>query len=236
MSDLWTIDDLAVLAEKALESGDYNGQTSGRVRAVPDARTIRYYTTLGLIDPPAEMRGRKAFYTRRHVLQLAAIKRLQSRGYTLPQVQEALVGADGRALARWAGLKGGFWADAAENLRPKNSAPRGTVSRSVEPANMRSAESELASAPTRQRFWAEPAGQAGSEAAAPAARAVVHVPVCDGVELVIEGVDPTRIGPALASMSPLLKQLADTLQALRQTSDVSAEKDGTDADADSRAK
>ena len=236
MSDLWTIDDLAVLAEQALESGDYNGQTSGRVRAVPDARTIRYYTTLGLIDPPAEMRGRKAYYSRRHVLQLAAIKRLQSRGYTLPQVQEALVGADGRALARWAGLKGGFWADVAENLRPKNSAPRGTVTRSVEPLDTRSAEGEPASAATRQRFWAEPAVQAGSEAAAPAARAVVHVPVCDGVELVIEGVDPTRIGPALATMSPLLKQLAETLQALRLTGEGSAKQGGTDADKDFWAK
>ena len=74
---LWTIDELGSRVALAL-SVDYDGQASGRVRDVPDRRTIRYYTTLGLIDRPA-LRGRTALYGRRHLLQLVAIKRLQAQ-------------------------------------------------------------------------------------------------------------------------------------------------------------
>ena len=72
------------------------------MRNVPDLRTIRYYTTLGLIDRPAEMRGRTALYSRRHLLQLVAIKRLQARGLSLAQVQEQLLGASDAMLGRLA--------------------------------------------------------------------------------------------------------------------------------------
>src|SRR5262245_45243958 len=76
---LWTIDELGAQVALAL-SVDYEGPHNSRIREVPDRRTIRYYTTLGLIDRPAEMRGRTALYGRRHLLQLVAIKRLQARG------------------------------------------------------------------------------------------------------------------------------------------------------------
>jgi DNA-binding transcriptional MerR regulator len=72
------------------------------VRDLPDLRTVRYYTTLGLLDRPAAMRGRTALYGRRHVLQLVAIKRLQARGLSLAQVQERLVGLSDSALRRLA--------------------------------------------------------------------------------------------------------------------------------------
>src|ERR1700676_2491652 len=88
---LWTLDELCDRVERAL-AVDYHGQASGRVRDVPDRRTIRYYTTLGLIDRPAAMRGRTALYGVRHVLQLAAVKRLQARSLSLAQVQARLVG------------------------------------------------------------------------------------------------------------------------------------------------
>src|SRR6476619_4585304 len=63
----------------------------GRVAAVPDARTVRYYTTLGLVDRPRIV-DREARYSGRHVLQLAAIKRLQSTGARLADVQRRLYG------------------------------------------------------------------------------------------------------------------------------------------------
>src|SRR5215471_1357192 len=88
---LWTIAELGALAERAL-AVDYPGQSNGQVRAVPDRRTIRYYTTLGLIDRPAQMRGRTALYGRRHLLQLVAIKRLQANGLSLQEVQQQLLG------------------------------------------------------------------------------------------------------------------------------------------------
>ncbi len=76
------------------------GPPNGRVRDVPDRRTIRYYTTLGLIDRPAEMRGRTALYGRRHLLQLVAIKKLQARGQSLAEIQQALAGLTDKALGR----------------------------------------------------------------------------------------------------------------------------------------
>jgi DNA-binding transcriptional MerR regulator len=94
----WTIEDLAAHVALAL-SIDYQGPGDGRVREVPDLRTIRYYTTLGLIDRPAAMRGRTALYGPRHLLQLVAIKRLQAKGLTLTQLQARLLGLSDAALA-----------------------------------------------------------------------------------------------------------------------------------------
>src|ERR671932_10436 len=89
---LWTLDELCAQVALAL-AADYAGQASGRVREVPDRRTIRYYTTLGLVDRPAAVRGRTALYGRRHLLQLVAIKRLQAEGRSLADVQVELAAA-----------------------------------------------------------------------------------------------------------------------------------------------
>ncbi|MEW6730697.1 MAG: MerR family transcriptional regulator [Acidobacteriota bacterium] len=66
-------------------------QQDGRVSAAPDIRTIRYYTTLGLLDRP-KMIGRQAQYGRRHLLQLLAIKALQGRSMPLAEIQAKLYG------------------------------------------------------------------------------------------------------------------------------------------------
>src|SRR6516165_6947318 len=102
-ASLWTLDDLSARVALALAE-DYGGQPSGRVRDVPDRRTIRYYTTLGLLDRPVEMRGRTALYGRRHLLQLVAIKRLQTRGLSLAEIQERLLGLPNSRLASLAEL------------------------------------------------------------------------------------------------------------------------------------
>jgi DNA-binding transcriptional MerR regulator len=62
-----------------------------RVSAAPDMRTIRYYTSLGLLDRPL-IKGRVAKYSRRHVLQLLAIKMLQGTALPLSEIQEHLYG------------------------------------------------------------------------------------------------------------------------------------------------
>ncbi len=103
LDHLWTIEELGTRVALAL-SVNYAGPSNGRVRSVPDQRTIRYYTTLGLIDRPAAMRGRIALYGRRHLLQLVAIKRLQARGLTLAELQERLVGQSNAALEKLARL------------------------------------------------------------------------------------------------------------------------------------
>src|SRR5438046_8479073 len=102
-ASLWTLDDLGARVAIALAE-DYDGQPSGRVRDVPDRRTIRYYTTLGLLNRPAEMRGRTALYGRRHLLQLVAIKRLQTRGLSLAAIQQKLLGLNDAALRSLARL------------------------------------------------------------------------------------------------------------------------------------
>ena len=94
----WNLDELAAQVALALSAGNYAGAESGRVRDIPDARAIRYYTTLGLIDRAAEMRGRVAMYSPRHLAQIVAIKKLQARGMSLSQVQEMLTGIAEKAL------------------------------------------------------------------------------------------------------------------------------------------
>src|ERR687896_2416801 len=99
----WTLDELAEQVDAAL-AVDYPGQPSGRVRAVPDRRAIRWYATIGLIDRPVAHRGRTALYGPRHLLQLVAVKRLQAKGLPLVAIQQELAGATDAQLARVARL------------------------------------------------------------------------------------------------------------------------------------
>jgi DNA-binding transcriptional MerR regulator len=99
----WTLDELAERVDAAL-AVDYHGQSSGRVRDVPDRRAIRWYTTIGLIDRPVTHRGRTALYGPRHLLQLVAVKRLQAKGLPLVAIQQELAGATDTQLARVARL------------------------------------------------------------------------------------------------------------------------------------
>jgi DNA-binding transcriptional MerR regulator len=96
----WTLNELGDRVADALRVG-YAGVPSGRVRDVPDARTIRYYTTLGLLDRPA-LRGRTALYGPRHLRQLVAIKRLQAQGLSLAEIQRRLIGQPDATLERLA--------------------------------------------------------------------------------------------------------------------------------------
>jgi len=79
------------------ERGLLEAQADGRVSQAPDARTIRYYGTLGLVDRP-QIQDREARYTRRHALQLAAIKALQAQGLPLSEVQSRLYGRSNSEL------------------------------------------------------------------------------------------------------------------------------------------
>ena len=97
---LMTIETLGEAVRRALDGEE--APANGQVRAVPDIRTIRYYTTLGLIDRPAELRGRTALYAPRHVLQLVAVKRLQAEGLSLADIQARLTGLPDSKLRRLA--------------------------------------------------------------------------------------------------------------------------------------
>lgn len=101
MSDTWTIGELAEHAADALRA---HGQpVNGRVRDLPGERLIRWYTTIGLVDPPLSRRGRIARYGRRHLLQLVAVKRMQATGMSIADIQATLAGATDAMLEEAAG-------------------------------------------------------------------------------------------------------------------------------------
>jgi len=94
----WSLDELVSEAGRLLGTLDLDALAlDGRVSAAPDARTVRYYTTLGLLDRP-RIEGREARYGRRHLLQLAAVKALQAEGLSLGDVQERLYARTDREL------------------------------------------------------------------------------------------------------------------------------------------
>jgi DNA-binding transcriptional MerR regulator len=87
-----TVDQLSSEVVRLLKVNNmYATHADNRVSPEPDTRTIRYYSSLGLIDRPT-IEGRIAKYHRRHVLQLLALKTLQSRSLPLSEIQERLYG------------------------------------------------------------------------------------------------------------------------------------------------
>src|SRR5579859_7864590 len=100
-------------------------RANGRVRDVPNERLVRWYVTVGLVDPPLSRRGRVARYGRRHLLQLVAVKRRQAEGRSLAEIQAELTGATDATLAAIARV------------------PEELLGTPAEPA------------PTRTRFWAD---------------------------------------------------------------------------------
>lgn len=149
--ELWTLEQLPDRVAKLL-SDNYDGQTNGRVRELPNSRTIRWYTTIGLVDRPVATRGRTAMYGPRHLLQLAAVKRLQAAGHTLAEIQERLLGATDDQLADLAQVPrmditwtrapvrvGGFWRSAAH--------PDETTTADTVTANVTDSETESVASP-----------------------------------------------------------------------------------------
>jgi DNA-binding transcriptional MerR regulator len=78
----------------------YQGVRSGRIRDLPDERTVRWYQSVGILDRPSGFRGRAALYGRRHLVQIAVIKRLQAAGFSLESIQGGLAGKTDGELAR----------------------------------------------------------------------------------------------------------------------------------------
>lgn len=211
MEPRWTIQQLADVVWLSLERLGYRGQNSARVREVPDARTIRYYTTLGIVDRPIEFRGRTAYYGRKHLLQLVAIKRLQARGLSLLEVQKCLAGADEARLVGLAELPADFW----DRLAGAEAEARG-----------RSGEAAAAGVPAKarcDRFWAslpeaaepmEPCDEGVKLGVCPA----ISVELGPGIRLVIEGVDAAApaavvreaLKPALAKLAMVIRHLGGT--------------------------
>lgn len=194
---LWTQEELVRRVAAALAGPAYPGAPNGRVRDVPDRRTVRWYTTIGLVDRPAGMRGRTALYGPRHLLQIVAIKRLQARGRSIAEIQAELVGATDSTLLRVAAVD--------EEILS------GPVAEGPVP------EGPVESKPSRgERFWAEPpvaaspaAGGAVTEGVA--VRAAVDLP--GGALLLLPGSpgrpDEEDLRAIRTAAQPLLDLLAE---------------------------
>jgi DNA-binding transcriptional MerR regulator len=215
----WTILELAELAAGTLAAGQPIGsdqaetpewpegaetkagraRANGRVRDMPNERLVRWYVTVGLVDPPLSRRGRIARYGRRHLLQLVAVKRRQAEGRSLAEIQAELAGATDETLAAIARVP-----DAV--LAPET--PR----------------EEGPSAPGR--FWTRQAGQArhadeptpgdaayGDRGTVVATAGLVHgVRLAPGVTLLIESAGrepgPDDVTEIVRAAQPLLAELA----------------------------
>jgi DNA-binding transcriptional MerR regulator len=229
----YTIAELAEASAAALDALGIAAR-NGQVRDRPDVRTIRYYGTLGLIDPPAEMTGRTARYGTRHLLQVLAVKALQARGDSLAGAQRALVGASDAELR---GAIGPGLPTILTAAPPPPSAPAKTSASAPEPAPASSSEpaSAPASAPARRDaaqaagrpFWrtlpavppavpaegdARHAGDAGDAAdAGNLPRPFVAVPLDAGATLLLADATVGAIDTAAlrAAAGPLLDYLAE---------------------------
>jgi DNA-binding transcriptional MerR regulator len=54
-------------------------------------RTVRFYTTRGLVPPPIR-RGRSGYYTADHVARLELVQELQAHGFTLAAIEKYVAG------------------------------------------------------------------------------------------------------------------------------------------------
>jgi DNA-binding transcriptional MerR regulator len=183
VDETWTLPEL--VSQAVAKIAALPAPKNGQVRAIPDERTIRYYGTIGLLDRPASMRGRTALYGRRHLAQVVAIKRLQSLGRSLAEIQASWPTLDDDTLARMSGVE----------LPPRPRAARKDFWR-------REAEAPPAPAPA-----ATPA-----EPRAPVALAIQLAPnVSLSISLTETGVsvDSADLDAIRAAAAPLLATLAE---------------------------
>src|SRR6185436_7512840 len=102
VDEQWTIAEL--VEEAARRIAALPAPKNGQVRAVPDDRTVRYYGTIGLLDRPLAMRGRTALYGKKHVAQIVAIKRFQTMGRSLAEIQALWPTLADKTLSRMSGI------------------------------------------------------------------------------------------------------------------------------------
>src|SRR5215831_17721851 len=69
-------------------------QTRYKVTTAPDVRTLRFYTSEGLLDPPLSYKSGRARFGYRHLLQILAIKHLQAKDVPIRKIKTTLAAAD----------------------------------------------------------------------------------------------------------------------------------------------
>jgi DNA-binding transcriptional MerR regulator len=154
---------------------------------VPDAplneRLIRYYVTMGLLDPPAR-RGKEALFGVRQLMQLMAVRKLLSERFSLSQAREMFRVTD------WSQV------DAAADLlpRPVSKAPtqaEQTVARlKMEALSLASPSPMQRLRQSRQQLRMGAPAPAPAQAGAAGPRPVLRLTLTDWCEVLA---DPERI-------------------------------------------
>src|SRR5690348_12939773 len=75
------------MAEQAHAAEEMIGLATLTERVGMPVRTIRFYTTRGLVPPPVR-RGRSGYYTADHVARLELVRELQAHGFTLAAIEK----------------------------------------------------------------------------------------------------------------------------------------------------
>jgi len=248
MEEPWTILELAELAAETLaasqpaqpsaDAGRSSGpaRANGRVRDVPNERLVRWYVTVGLVDPPLSRRGRVAQYGRRHLLQLVAVKRRQAEGRSLAEIQAELAGATDEALAAVARVPAArpapearaaaparFWArrshqpgqpvPAAEGIGQPGAAGAERPGPPARAAAERAGEPAVAAARLRAPGPAGASSDQADHGSAIVPAGLVHgIRLAPGVTLLLEGAGrepgPDDVTEIVNAARPLLEELA----------------------------
>lgn len=158
------LDDLSSACRILAQHLNLHDDENRRVQWDLHPRVIRYYTTLGLLDRALERRGKYMLYGARHLFQLLAIKKLQSQGLSLAQVQARLLGANDQEMAEFLEMPGG-WLELVQEHQlqppPPNPPPR----------------------PERTDFWMQPAPKPTSRALEEEAERLHRFRLPNGLEI-----------------------------------------------------
>jgi len=181
---MWKMDELVTLSQRLIDllpEGD-----SKRIRWLPNERLVRYYTTLGLLDRPAAIKGRTAFYNLRHLLQVLAIKTLQAEGLSLQECQQRLAGRSDQELVDTIGLPADF---------------KGRLDGAT----------EVETTPPPRRFWERAPAEPSVPVRPKETFALQGLELAPGVQLVIDSrlypnLDPARLRRAASDLVELLAQ------------------------------
>jgi len=103
-----TLGDLSQACRVLAHHLDLQDSENRRVQWDLQPRVIRYYTTLGLLDRACEKRGKSMYYGPRHLFQLLAIKKLQSQGLSLADIQPKLLGASDQEMTEFLEIPEGW--------------------------------------------------------------------------------------------------------------------------------